>query len=420
MLIGQDQLGSRLREARTACNLTQQEVAERLGVPRTAVLQMEQGNRRVSSVELEKLAYLYGRDVKALLAEDSPPDQDSLAALFRRHPDVADQDEVIEALRACVRLGREISSLEGLLDLDRIAAPVASYPFPAPRKVWEAIQQGARAAEEERRRLGLGDVPVTDLAEILESQGVRTALVDLPEDVSGLTIMDADVGPFVVVNRRHHVLRRRFSYAHEYGHVLMDRSGPGVVSRASQQDDLIEVRTNVFAAAFLLPEDGVRRFVAKLGKGGESRAMAAIDSGDDVLRVRARTQPGTQDVQLYDVALLAHHFSVSRQTALYRLKNLKLVTDEELSRLLEEDRERGNPVAKSLGLREPDHTAARNEFAHRFLGLGVEAYRRGLISRSKLVELGELLGEHEEHVVDLLENAGLADSEPADVSIPET
>jgi hypothetical protein len=47
-----------------------------------------------------------------------------------------------------------------------------------------AIQQGERLANEERRRLGLGETALPDVAELLETQGVRTGVVDLPEDVS--------------------------------------------------------------------------------------------------------------------------------------------------------------------------------------------------------------------------------------------
>jgi Zn-dependent peptidase ImmA (M78 family) len=80
----------------------------------------------------------------------------------------------------------------------------------------------------------------------------------------------------VVANRAHHYLRRRFSFAHEYAHVVADRDRSGLISRTSERDDLVEMRANAFAASFLMPEDGVRQFVAGLGKG--SRAARSLKS----------------------------------------------------------------------------------------------------------------------------------------------
>jgi transcriptional regulator with XRE-family HTH domain len=52
-------LAKNLRNARVASGLSQQEVAKRLGVPRTAITNIENGNRKVSSLELTRLAAFY-------------------------------------------------------------------------------------------------------------------------------------------------------------------------------------------------------------------------------------------------------------------------------------------------------------------------------------------------------------------------
>lgn len=56
-------LAERLREAREYVGLSQEEVAKHLGVPRTAVTNMEMGQRKVDALELKKLAGLYKRPV---------------------------------------------------------------------------------------------------------------------------------------------------------------------------------------------------------------------------------------------------------------------------------------------------------------------------------------------------------------------
>lgn len=53
----------RLKEAREYLELSQDEVARELGVPRTAVSLMESGQRKVEALELQRLARLYERPV---------------------------------------------------------------------------------------------------------------------------------------------------------------------------------------------------------------------------------------------------------------------------------------------------------------------------------------------------------------------
>lgn len=405
----QRELGRRLRISREACRMTQEAVAQRLGVSRSTVAQMELGNRAVTSLELDRLATLYARDLRDFLADDFQED-DALVALFRSHPEAPDHEPLVESLRGCVALGREVTNLERLLGIDRDLGAVAVYPLAKPPSRWQAIQHGERVASEERRRLHLGIAPIANLAEVLETQGVRTALVDLPEDISGLTLSQPRVGLFVVANRSHHFLRRRFSYAHEYAHVLLDRDRLGLISRAADRDELIEVRANAFAASLLLPEEGVRQFMTAIGKGTPSRQTAEVFDEVGVVDARTRTSPGSQDIQMYEVVELAEHFGVSRLAALYRLRNLGLLTESELHELKQqEDAGRGRQLAHLLELPEPDHEAARNEFRHRFLGLALEAFRRGEISRAKLSELTQMVSLDREQLEDLLRQSGLED-----------
>src|SRR4029078_640803 len=100
---------------------------------------------------------------------------------------------------------------------------------PAPKSRWQAIEQGDRTAAEERRRLGLVTRPVWDPVELLEEERILTALQDLPDEVSGLTLMERGLSLSIVVNRRHPHRRRRFSWVHEYAHVLLDRSQRGAI-----------------------------------------------------------------------------------------------------------------------------------------------------------------------------------------------
>ena len=412
MPVSREELARRLRRARKACHMKQEDVARHLGVSRSTIAQIEAGRRSVSSLELDTLADLYGRDIREFLAEECRED-DAFAVLFRLHPEVAEEAPMVAALREAAALGRELTNLERILGIERDAA-LPAYSFTPPQTKWQAIQQGERAAEEERRRLGLGSSPLPNIAELLDLQGVRTAQLELPEDVSGLTLLDDAIGVFIAVNNLqpgHSRLRRRFSYAHEYCHALLDRNRRGTVSRDTERDSLPEVRANAFAAAFLMPAAGVREFVEGLGKGRPSRLQAEIYDEGEPHRVQARTEPGSQALQMYDVVLLAHHFGTSRLASLYRLRNLDLLTQPELEALLEQERiGLGRELQQLLDLPEPDPESARNEFRHRFLALGLEAFRRGEITRGKLRELAALVHVASTQLEETLRRAGLDES----------
>ncbi|MFN3322817.1 MAG: helix-turn-helix domain-containing protein [Bryobacteraceae bacterium] len=416
MSIDQIELGRRLKQARESCGLTQDEVAQELGVSRPTVAQIELGNRSVSGLELSKLASLYARDVRDFLAPAFSPE--NLTSVLLRAEDDAG-DGVREALRECIALGHQLRDLEALLGIRRSTSNVAAYPTVALGSKWEAIQSGTQTALEERRRLGLGSGPLADLPALLEAQGIRTGLVAMPSGISGLMISDPDVGLFVVVNRNHPPVRQRFSWCHEYGHLLLDRARRAHVSRESERSDFLEVRANVFAANLLMPEEGVRQFVATLGKGSASRLHAAVFDESGVVPIDTRTAGRSQDLQIYDVVKLAHHFGVSVLSALYRLLNLKLVTEKQFEEMKQMDSAgMSKQLSDLLGLPGISQEENINAFYRRYLVLALEAYRRDKISRRKLVEIAGRLGVSAAEIERVVENLGLAREDPSEVRPP--
>jgi transcriptional regulator with XRE-family HTH domain len=88
-------LATRLREGRTTLGLTQQDVADVVGISRPAVAEVEACHRRVSALELKRMARLYRRSVAWLLGEvdDEPPDEGLVHAM--RHLSPADRNQVL-------------------------------------------------------------------------------------------------------------------------------------------------------------------------------------------------------------------------------------------------------------------------------------------------------------------------------------
>lgn len=390
MAISKEELGRRLKVAREAVGLNQEDVAIRLGVSRGALAQFESGAKAPNSLHLVRLAEIYRRELGELLAEQfAEARRDPLTALFRADLQLATDRERASAVAECVKLCREYTNLETLLGIDQDRVYDVNYNTPLMRTRWDAIRQGERLAELERARLSLGEDPLTNLAEILEAQGVRFIEMPLSDAISGLFLSDARYGPSIIVNQEHSPPRRRFSCAHEYCHVLVDRDRGGLVSRVENREELFEVRANAFAAAFLMPEGGVRAFVRRLGKGEQSRSQLRAYDETAVVEGQRRREAHSQDIQTYDVAHLAHHFGVSYETSLYRLLNLKLVTEEERAGLAQQ-KEAAAGIMRFLGV-EPDAKAPGHKpFRHQLVLLAIEALRREVISRAKLKELCDL------------------------------
>jgi transcriptional regulator with XRE-family HTH domain len=88
-------LGNRLREAREYLELSQDEVARVLNVPRTAISLMEAGQRKVEAIELKKLAEIYEQPISFFTNgpdNTAPVISETVKHLARTAAKLSDQD----------------------------------------------------------------------------------------------------------------------------------------------------------------------------------------------------------------------------------------------------------------------------------------------------------------------------------------
>jgi len=387
-------IGQRIRNIREKSCLSQAEVEKSLGLPQKAMTRIEAGQRSVSSLELTDLADLFHCAIADFFLEESV-EEDLLVTLYRLSPGLEADREIQKEVAKYVQICREGAFLEALLNISS-RKRILSYPFPNPTTTLEAIRQGDLIAKEERKRLGLGTQPISHIVDLLTSQGIWCAGTELPPEIAGLFLFRSSIGAAILVNGRHVKARQRFSYAHEYAHALFDQNQHILISTTANASELIETRANAFAAAFLLPSEGVSDMIHSLGKGGASRTNFAVFdvATEGVVETEERLSASRQKIAPQDIALIAHHFGVSYQAAIYRLHSLRFLSQNEREQLLK-DELHGKTYLRMLGLSDLDkaekNSSNQRELKTYISRLIIEAYQCEKISRGRLMELSRLL-----------------------------
>jgi len=350
-------IGERLADARRVRGLTQQQVADTLGVARTTITAMEKGDRRPRATELVRLAQLYGRQVRDLVRPVSSSPEPDFVVQFRAARRADDEQPAADS-RRFEDLCRWYVELEALLDapLPRRYPPVYDITGTPPERAAEEV------AASERNRLGLGDGPIGDLWGLLETDvGLRVFALPLSDSrIAGMFVFTEAFGGCIAVNAKQPEERRRWSGAHEFGHFLTNRHQAEVtVFRPRGRLPANERFADAFARFFLMPAAG-------LGRRFES------------IR-RTRDKPLTPA----DVLALSHLYRVSFQAMTWRLEELKLLPPGTWERLSDQ-RFKPEKARALMGLSVPGPEIPNLPLRYR--ALGAKAYLDGQLSEGELAE----------------------------------
>lgn len=113
------------------------------------------------------------------------------------------------------------------------------------------------AARMLRQEWGLGEKPISNMIQLLESKGVRVfSLAENTAHVNAYSLWRKDT-PYVFLNTFKSAESSRFDAAHELAHLVLHQDG-GVKGRTAEE------QANGFAAAFLMPEADVRSALAQV------------------------------------------------------------------------------------------------------------------------------------------------------------
>ncbi|MEV6554701.1 XRE family transcriptional regulator [Nocardia sp. NPDC051756] len=243
------EIGDRVRESRLAASLSQEQLANEVGLERTKVAKIESGNRQINAVELTRLARALGMPLSHFLYPRPE-------VISRRAPLVDDTNSSAarESYQIEAKLSAWLRDVRQLMDLG-VLSPKPLLKYPGALNMSDAARQ---AAVWTRSRLDLDDTPISTLMAVCESAGQFVLVVDLPGD--GASLVDRDVAVAVVSNK-HSPGRRRATAAHELGHLVLGDEyssdlGGGIAASRADREGLIDA----YAAELLLPIQVVRKF----------------------------------------------------------------------------------------------------------------------------------------------------------------
>jgi Zn-dependent peptidase ImmA (M78 family)/DNA-binding XRE family transcriptional regulator len=353
--IDQHQLGNELKQARQKRGFTQADAAEILGVARTTITAIEQGERRVKAGELIKLVRAYGRQVSDFVR--TRPVLESFQVQFRSSALRTLED--VQTVQATIGLFEEYC--RDYVELEQIMEAPLSQRYPPLYELdgLQVEQAAESVAQEERNRLGLGDGPVPMLRDILEQDvGLRIFYLPLEPShkFSAMYTYSQVLGGCIAVNRLHPPERRRWSLAHEYAHFLAERFRADVyVADAYQRRPEGERFADAFATYFLMPTSGLMRRY------------------NDIRR-KSKISPAV-------LCTLAHYYGVSVEALTLRLEGMKLLPTGTWERL-HNNGFRVRQAQQELGL--SPVAEIDDKFPKRYQYLAVDAYRQERISEGQL------------------------------------
>jgi Zn-dependent peptidase ImmA (M78 family)/DNA-binding XRE family transcriptional regulator len=251
-----EDVGRRVAAARESARLTQEALASRIELDRTALAKIELGRRGLSSLELARVARELDRPIEWFVAE-SPP-----SVVSRRAAETASANSLDVVVDAWAR------DVELLLELKALQPHDARVPsVPADFAEAEAFATAIR------QEIAVVRGPIGNLAGVAERLGLYVVSLDLGTDLPDGAYVAIEGAGATVINGSHDAGRRRFTLAHELGHHVMADEYATDWSLIEGTDER-ERRINAFAIHFLLPRESAVRDWKAWGGPVDSRPAA--------------------------------------------------------------------------------------------------------------------------------------------------
>jgi Zn-dependent peptidase ImmA (M78 family) len=355
-------LAKKLTGCRNRLEYSYLEIFERTGIKEDRLKALEQAQIEPTGDEILILADFFREDYKYFISNQQSSASENTDSLYRQ-------------------FGTEFTKE------DRRAVQEFLYICECEADVWSLLEENKRSYKLPDRRFAINNEAEKIADEVRISLGYKQneLLQNIFDDfrrlglhifrrklhnsnLSGIFIQHPVAGKCVLVNYSEDLYRQNFTVSHEVAHSIFDTNQRYNVSFTKDGKDIKEIRANRFAAGFLMPAE-----------------------------VLQKLKVSTWSEQI--LITLAGQFQVNIIALLYRLKFLKLITQQDF------DKFKGLKLPKALK-EDPELKDLPNKIAFakiQVLELGLsatyvrkchEAYSKALISQSRLAEI-LLTSEHE-------------------------
>ncbi len=239
--------GGRLRIARELRGFSQSSLAELANLSGAAVGQFEKGASTPNARSLDSLSAALRFPI-AYFRNDRALDQVDKPAFFRSSRSTSVKDQ--KRARAFAELVRDFTlGVESEVELPRLDIP--RFPTRCEGLVSANVEAIAQLVREEWSLST--DEPIEDVVVLLERHGVVVTRAEFEaQKIDAFSVAFDDRPVVVLCSDKGLRDRSRFDASHELGHLVMHSS-------ADCGKKVAESQANQFAAAFLMPRDGIMK-----------------------------------------------------------------------------------------------------------------------------------------------------------------
>ncbi len=317
-----------LRWARERAGYSVEQVAHRRKVSSETVQQWEEGESYPTWRQLEDLAHKDYHRATGFFFLDTPPDENTVSAEFRRLPDralAALEPDTLYAIRQARIRQDDLRLLFGTPAVGErfLLADLAGKANPDdPVRLASEVRESLELGLDEQKSWSSSDEALKRWRERVEDNGIWVFKRSFAEmDVAGFCLNDPAY-PVIYLNNGQAQTRQIFTLFHELAHLLFDVN---YLERLDIQDYLellsghdreVEVACNRFAGEFLVPTDDFDR---------EINDRNSNSLTDDYL------------------VLLARRYKVSREVILRRFRDRNLLDANSYQELVQRWRSEQSP-----------------------------------------------------------------------------
>ena len=274
--------GKSIKIARESRGLSQSKLSELLGVTQATLSRFEKGVLTVAPEFVSKIAQALNYPASFFEKDIRIAGETSL--FYRKRASMTVKDLSI--------LESKISILSKSIDemLESINIPDLRIPSVEPT----AENSPQEIAYKIRNYLGVPAGPIDNIVSLLERNGVIVMFLDVDdmEKFDGLTMFTTNQAPVIWINSNISNDRKRFSIAHELGHLVMHLRSEDLEKPEKQK----EIEANEFAGEFLMPESQCK---------------------EDFFNLKYK-----------DLGMKKYYWKVSKAAIIYRAKELKCISDQ--------------------------------------------------------------------------------------------